>query len=249
MNKRGSHADWAISMGIFLVYILILFIIIRPGVEPVHDESNLLDLVEEKFNEEVKWIVKMSPLFVRTCKATERNEPSTVTVEDKSGFWKFTKVKLPETEAAFGKYCVSIGSKFTLTCGGSDCPCGAGCPYVSDKIFRLYYTPKGLEYIEENYPELRLDSKGESNAELGSSENLKGIYEKWLSNFKSKDYETVKEDWNFPESRDFSISVNKGEIIGGKPYEQANVFVREWSDWEVKENGERKEVKVNINVW
>lgn len=254
MNKQGSHADWAISMGIFLVYILILFIIIRPGVTPVYDEDVLLDLVEEKFSEEVKWIVKMTPLFVRTCKSDEKGEPSSITIEDKSETpWAFTTFNLFENneERQASEYCIGGRSKVTLTCGGASGD--IYCPFASKKIFRMYYIQNNPAHVDK-LPELRIDLKGESKAELGSSENIEGINSDWLVALRQKGeleggYDAVKDDWKFPGSRDFSISKDGNKIIGGKPYEQANIFVREWSDWEVKKNGEKVKVRVNIQIW
>jgi len=43
MNKKGTHVDWVISMGIFTVYIFALFIFLRPGIKPVYRPVTLLD--------------------------------------------------------------------------------------------------------------------------------------------------------------------------------------------------------------
>lgn len=240
MDKRGSHADWAISMGIFLVYLLVLFIIIRPGTEKVYDEKILLDIVEGKFNEEVKWTVKMSPLFVKKCEAGPR--ATKIIVKDESENWKFTNVKTD-------KYaCINKQGDFELICAiGENCICADGCPSVKGN-FDLYYIPEG-KAERETSPKLKFECLGIEkwcSAEVGSSENLEGINWIWLNELKNMEYDTIKENWNFP--RDFSITIND-EKIGGEPYENANVFVREWNDFEVNEKGERKEVKISVKVW
>ena len=62
MNKKGTHVDWVISMGIFIVYVFALFILLRPGIKPVHRPVTLLNVLEEGFREEVMWTVKVVPL-------------------------------------------------------------------------------------------------------------------------------------------------------------------------------------------
>src|SRR3989344_8016480 len=68
--KRGfSHLDWVISMGIFLVAILSIFVYIRPFSTNIYGAEDLVDLVKEKFNEEAYWTIKKLPLFVESCSA------------------------------------------------------------------------------------------------------------------------------------------------------------------------------------
>ena len=243
MDKRGSHADWAISMGIFLVYLLVLFIIIRPGIEKVHNEDVLLDIVEEGLSEDVKWVVKMTPVIVSRCNAGIKRTIS-VKIDDGSNAWEFGAAKTDKIPQ-FGKFCFS---NWELKCGEGEC-----ATIKSRTIFDLYYTPK------EKDIEPKLDAwctqqatESQCKVELGSTENLEGINWRWLNDLKSEkeeDYIKIKDEWNFPESKNFAIFVDGDKIIGEEPYENINVFVREWKDWYVYSDGERKETKVNIQVW
>jgi len=246
MNKRGSHADWAISMGIFLIYLLVLFIIIRPGIEPIHNENTLLDIAESKFNKDVKWVVKMTPLIVEKCLAVGSSETK-ISVDDEEKSWTITNL-IPDKVHKDVQYCVPSG---VLTCGGLKV-----CPEVRDVVFDMYYVPKTERDLDVN-PKLKVECSAEAEyckATLGSSEDFEGIRYVWLSKLiaegkDEKGYDVIKERWTFPESRDFSIYIDGDQILGGKPYENANIYVREWEDWYVYDDGERKPVKVSINIW
>lgn len=243
MNNRGSHADWAISMGIFLVYLLILFIIIRPGIEPVRDEKVLLDIVEQKFSEEVKWVVKMSPLIIKTCSSGAKS--IVLEVKDEKNAWEFRSFTFNEDPPNEKEgYCADEGNTFVLTCGGEN-----NCPAATNRIFYLYYVLKSK--FNNINPKLGLDCSGgdDCKAELGASENLEGVNSEWLNDLGNANYTEIKKKWDFPESSGFSITVDDNEVIGGEPYEEADVFVKEWTDLEVDNDGEREEIKVNIKVW
>lgn len=45
MKKGASHVDWAIGMALFLVYVLLMFIFLKPSTEPTYDENDLLNMV------------------------------------------------------------------------------------------------------------------------------------------------------------------------------------------------------------
>ena len=68
MNKRGaSHADWAISLGIFLLYILSMLMIIQPGVEPFYREDQLLKIATDNFKENTAYSFYKTPLIINTA--------------------------------------------------------------------------------------------------------------------------------------------------------------------------------------
>ena len=57
MSKKGStHVDWAISMGIFLTYILTMFILIQPGIEPIQKNDQLIEGANAKIENAYKSI-------------------------------------------------------------------------------------------------------------------------------------------------------------------------------------------------
>jgi len=64
MKRGATHLDWAISMGIFLVALISIFIYLRPLSQADYSGGDLVDIVKEKFSEDAYWVVKELPLFV-----------------------------------------------------------------------------------------------------------------------------------------------------------------------------------------
>lgn len=97
INKKGDgHVDWIISIGIFLVYLLGMFVLIKPGVMPVYDYDTLLDIVEEHFKEDVKvvkdgdiltdfgglyWTLYKTPLFVESVPSVAAKEERCIKID------------------------------------------------------------------------------------------------------------------------------------------------------------------------
>lgn len=64
MKKGATHADWAVSLGIFLIYTLSLFLLIQPGVEPIFRNENLASIVDDFFFKTVSIEVRKIPLVM-----------------------------------------------------------------------------------------------------------------------------------------------------------------------------------------
>ncbi len=64
-EKRGvSQVDWAISLGIFILYLAWFFVFVRPQFEVEESPAQLLDSTKERLLEQIEWSVEKSPLFV-----------------------------------------------------------------------------------------------------------------------------------------------------------------------------------------
>ncbi len=67
MNKKGgTQVDWVISLAIFLVYLMIFFMFLRPRLEPVTHTDSFPALVAEGVVEDASWSVYNAPLFINT---------------------------------------------------------------------------------------------------------------------------------------------------------------------------------------
>ncbi len=66
MNKRGvgGHVDWIIGIGLFLVYVALIFAFFKPGIEEVFQSDTLLDIVETNFHMASTWNLTRTPLFL-----------------------------------------------------------------------------------------------------------------------------------------------------------------------------------------
>lgn len=59
-----GELDWAISMGIFLVAIVSIFVFLKPATVPLYGEDSLVPIVDRGFSEDVYWSIKRVPLFI-----------------------------------------------------------------------------------------------------------------------------------------------------------------------------------------
>lgn len=64
MKKGASHVDWAISMSIFLVYVLLMFIFLKPGSQPVYNENTLLNIVYSGLKDDTTSTVQRGYLMI-----------------------------------------------------------------------------------------------------------------------------------------------------------------------------------------
>ncbi len=64
-NKKGlSHVDWAISLGIFLLYLMWFFVFVKPQFIADESPTQLLESTRESLVENLQWVVEKRPLFV-----------------------------------------------------------------------------------------------------------------------------------------------------------------------------------------
>ena len=67
MKKRGtSQVDWAISLALFLIYVIWFFIFVRPTFLQDNVQESLINIVEDNFKEDYKWTVSKLPIMIHT---------------------------------------------------------------------------------------------------------------------------------------------------------------------------------------
>jgi hypothetical protein len=230
MNKKGGHVDWVISMGIFITYIFALFILLRPGVKPTFKPVDLLDIVQDNFEDEVLWTVKKVPLFIRTCSSGAAGT-STISVDDKANNWNLRTVK---------NYLGAVQPN-TLECTELNyLENGKSVP------FYFYFTGSGSANFEADIVCTSL-TPGDCTADLGIVENIEGIDESKLSGITPE----VLQTWGYPTDKQFAIYKDSidNKIIGGTPGTQENVFVRRKDYQIVDPDGTTEPVIIFIQVW
>lgn len=216
MNKKGSHVDWVISMSIFILGVLTIIIFIIPLTsKPLYSKEILLPIVEEKFQEDYYWTVKVVPLFVGSAEC----KSATISFENN---WQLPLGGLSVTEVD---------------------------PLLNSKI----------EYVLHNtnlepdpfYAQLTTSSPcgGPDNVYLGAEENKFGLSSVFLARLFAQDYNKLKKSWNFPFANDFAIYVNNQKVIGPDPPNNINIFVNQFRDFMIDENGDLQEVLVSLRAW
>lgn len=277
MKKGAIHLDWVISIGIFLLYILFFFVFITPFYKPDTQEGVImLDILENNIRKDVFWNVTRMPVFIIDCHECigspggedfclsffpfanwDQNE---ITFTDDFNNPINTKFEISDNCGSDGLHPSNDVTDFTFS-------------YDLDGQKKTFWIIQndGWNYGNtgwssgdcNNYNEIESfcnflsyaeDGTGDYEYYYGLAERIFGVS---VGKFSDLDYEEIKDKWNFPEGADFWIKINyldeeKGELqpFGNEnPYEQANVYVREWSDYILNEDGTKDAIKINMAVW
>lgn len=199
LNKKGiTHVDWAISMGIFIIYVSFLIIFIMPSLlRTQFDPSTLFDSFEKNFLEPIEWTVIKIPLNIEKLKKYKPSESGldrdvvlNFEFKEKTEYM-FTSINPIDDGLGTGLMTVQEGTgasgqllattiqfdfvnsdkdKIRLHCEESPC-----------ENSLLKFTVASLE--RENKPEFELEcepdeDKNYCKASLGIEEEIKGIKEK-----------------------------------------------------------------------
>ncbi len=254
--KGNIHTDWAISMGIFLVAILTLFIFLKPGVQPIYKETVLLDIIEQEFLSNTTWTVKQLPLFITTLTDNTNNDPKINLIMRN---WLYSSCKTTSGTTGI----------LTATCTGNtaiiDCMPGEDCKRGNALL--IFYpnaaTPKNIQEPELDETFCKDDNgaitdTARCDIQLGSTEDVQGINNAWLQALKNLPtnggYEQLKRDWKFPLQKNFALyqvdnQGNENFILGGDTFNQKNVFVRELTYWILSTTGDRTPITISFRVW
>ncbi len=253
LNKKGSiHIDWVISMGLFLIYVVVLFILIKPGYYAEHNPESLFNIIETNFAKSININIKEVQFVVEECK------DSTIILSDINDKYSFSKLTQKGVEVK--EKGVNIGSDLKITCNKN----------TNDPNYHIIN--KQEVFIATSYPrdkpfdpeisisEYKLDcNQGEGNAKcvasLGVIGDYDGFNEEYLDELLKIDYITLKNNWDFPLGKEFSISVTKLKdnnikvINKNKPPQNIDVFVKEFNWIYIDKSNNRENIKVHMDIW
>ena len=261
-TKKGveGHVDWVISIGIFLTYLLGMFVLIKPGVIPVHDYNTLLDIVEENakkdYDSGLYWTLYKVPLFITTAPGGNcikiEDFPYSVSPENLN-VYKIVKENNIESLSSL-EMSLQENTLYIKVKGVSFIETEKYFIYFSDnKAYTNNGKPKS-ETIETNFDlggcVIIGDTTNPFEYNLGIPEKTRGLVDDPLG---SEDYNEIKKRYGYPLSKDFSIVITKGgdvdEYKTSEPDAKTNVYTRQWSDFMLKYDGTRDPVQISIKVW
>ena len=196
MNKKGSeHVDWIVSMGLFLVALITIFLLLKPGVQKEDNEKFLLDLLEEKFTNDFFLNVKKVPLAIGVCDSyIDRSKTPPVEIKskidiDSGNGWSLTQTQLIAKDNSreiidFGINKDPIWNGITCV-SSSEAPSGGGCNNYNCHItsastnsdFVYYFTyaqnnPVGFSIQDSSTSDCIIDY---CNYRIGAIDNLYGL--------------------------------------------------------------------------
>ena len=230
MNKRGaSHADWAISLGIFLLYILSMLMIIQPGVEPFYREDQLLKIATDNFKENTAYSFYKTPLIIDTTGMDFAGEGDYNVILEEDFPFSGENVNNYALTDAFGE---KLEDEYHIT-GGAHISQISFKVHIIDGINKFYIIsnklPDGTS-VEYGAPATSPSGTEISDSDIaphtpnftltiGSTEALYGVSESLLNMNVNEggancmlpegeiedNYITLKGIWNYPRSKDLSI--------------------------------------------
>jgi len=178
MKKGAIHIDWVISVGIFLVYIIVLLVLIKPSYKSAYEGDALTTMIKDEFIKQNKidagFVVYENSEEDPDCvegyapsiipKINENLEDSTIDTND----IYFERIKAPRTYRAYFLDGLS-GSNF-ITAEQCDAKVGEVVYYnglksslnFDDKDFKF---PSSRNYKITAYPGGEIESKGELSNE------------------------------------------------------------------------------------
>ena len=240
MDKKGSeHVDWMVSMGLFLVALITIFLLLKPGVQKEHNEAILLNMLEEKFTNDFYWTIKRVPIVVGVCESyIDRSKSPPVEVKpkinlDSGNGWSLTKTEFLKDESIINENkgedpAQPVQDEITCT---SNAPVGSCAKYQCNiqkgaKSIIYYFT-----YAQNNPVEFSIVDGSTSDCvqehcdyRIGAIENFDGLnadgvnFKNFLSETKGKvsnplsQYKktNIKTLWVFPDNKDFFIKTSNG---------------------------------------
>src|SRR3989344_5426000 len=262
MNKKGAgiHVDWAISMGLFVISLITLILLLRPGVKPLFDTSTLLNLVEERFNTQTLWHVRMTPLHVykldcESCKKEGEPTPE-MTVNVKKALWSYSLVKEPKVKTFDYRFNFEqpSGRNFDLFCRSGICETQQQYPFI---------LVTHQDRVKEPAPIFEVDcqpnDKSRCSGILGSSEDYEGYNLNWINKIINDqktdiEYDLLKINWSYPSTSDFAIHIqgaglDQNIMKSPEPPAQANVQAKLVRGWILKDDGSRENITISFRVW
>lgn len=270
MNKKGTHIDWAISMGIFLVYVLSMFVLIQPGMERFYKEDNLLGIVEKGLKSPnaaaggAYYNITKLPLRVDIMPKNPCPAGLNFIIDNPFGDIDTDDIRIVMPYVESKKKNIT---NFDVNSGTITFKTLTTLKYDDNPHFIDIY------YSADAFPSGSLVSGQTCKAGIvtaGSIEQIFGLDPDRLGDYLSctnkKEYDNLKKLWKFPAEKEFSLYYAETETLPYKtedtkslcnygpdafitPYDQSDVYAKEWTDWILDPSGELRPVIINARVW
>ncbi|MDD5254056.1 MAG: hypothetical protein PHG05_03040 [Candidatus Nanoarchaeia archaeon] len=250
MKKGDSHADWAISMGLFLVAIMLLLMILKPGFNPEHKVDVLSNIIEEGFKENVSMGIQRIPIYVKVL--TESIKSGTYVldftienfpVDDDNRFFTI----LDRRNEILNQFSINGGKNKEIRLRG----------YIDENdmnVFYIIYTPR-LDH-QFNDPGEQTLADSDYILTIAPISRNKGIYQIWVSDLSNlcktdEGYQSLKSLWDYPPTKEFEIYMDNDKLCNkAEPSDQDDIFVRNWKDIKVDQRGiDIGTVDLGVRTW
>ena len=259
MKKASTNVDWVISLGIFLTYILFLFIFLKPGIQQEYNEESLFDVLEQNIYSEANYTVKKIPLYINSDSGGYYKIKCQNDFEDE---WDEDNIAIIDNNG--GEY---QGQSLIFSTTNKKIRMNV---YLKNGLNNFFILNSNKETYEGGIDECKEDCTGEPvscnecnpsieqvDCIFGTKETFEGLHNESLDTIYDNcnaDYENFKKSWNFPMSKEFSLHTKKdlgyeNLCNGGSESNQSNIFVKEFKDILLDKYGNKEDVLVNMRIW
>jgi hypothetical protein len=221
-NRRGSHVEVIISFIIFVTFILFIFSIVEPSISTQKDKKNMFEGVDLKIIGEVS------------------SNMTTITVNFGGGSGGCVDLdnlnigKNIVVKDAYGEGVSSSADDNSLEINGES----------GETFFKIYYS--------EEFDELDGSGCSPTSYDLGLTKTSKYIFQKKVMELISRDYETLKTEFNISEGVDFGYGIilsNGTTIETNQEQLPTNVYIRETPIEYVDLDGNILEGYLKTRIW
>lgn len=227
-------------MGIFIIAVTALFVFLKPGVRPEHDQDTLINIIEKNFLDRTQWFVHETPLFIKNFQDKWGSGADAFIDVRADGDIRFTTLK-PSPDNRFKQPITRTPTRITLDCASS----------CDNTNFMIIGTTRKMQ--ETMNMELECTPKNQPAicaALLGATVSHQGLQQSEINNLKTADYTIVKNAWTYPLQREFALYQDGQKIIGSQePSQQADIFVKELKMNIINDQGVKTPTTINIRVW
>jgi hypothetical protein len=256
MKKRGlSYVDWSISIGLFIIYIITIFILLGPAFKQDYSEDYLSSIVKDGLAENTTLEINRFPVFIRSMAPIDSN-PHTFTLKDLpkefEGIDDENFLILDNSgNAIINKNYEPSGKRIRFDSSFSD------MGILSDTdIGKLYIFLSEDTIFEDTAPVEQAWT--DTNNTFGVPETISGIYQEYFKLFTTNDYIITKEILKYPADKDFIIEIYNEtrfdeptlfNYTKEQPEEKDEVNVLLWADWLIHNNTQRTPITVLVKTW
>ena len=257
MKKGLMYIDWSISVAIFIVYLIGLFIYIAPALNQDYSEDYLKTLAKTGFQENTTNTLYKYPIFIKHHDAG---------IDYQFSMDAPSNINLNELKTAiYDEDLTQIEAQIEDNTPNPD-KVTVHIPNIDAEVTKTIYMIISEE-IYESIPYVGgEDPINEYEYAFGVPEVLTGLSQTKFNELKALSYEEIKEVLKYPAERNIAIDVIcevdtleldclEGEIANDLSIQpdittQNNtVYATQWSTWEINKNSNLLPITIRILTW
>jgi hypothetical protein len=246
MNKKGlSYIDWAISFGIFVISVILLFVLINPYFSQEYSNEYLLSLAKQGLEESAYVELSIFPLYVYFEDGEDGVQNANLPVYDDL-FSETESIGLIDSDYEVIENYEINGNKISFDASLSN---GVNTFYI------LYFND--VEYVQFGGDGALCDQSLECT--FGIEEKRKAFFvDKLGTLFDFESYNDFKMELTYPLNKNIIIEVygdgniilyNSSSIENIEPTKSDNIYVLSWNDYLMDKFGNKELIKIIIKVW